>query len=87
LITAAINAGWNGSSYPYLDAPQLQAANSDQYTSRLAPYYYYSVVATEQLEELQGLRGKRRDRSPQFSNFPLTLLHLGWKSFSIRAVR
>ena len=49
-----VSAGWNGSSYPYLEAPQLLAANSDEYTSLLAPYYY-SVAVTEQLEELQAL--------------------------------
>jgi hypothetical protein len=51
---SAVSAGWNGSSYPYLDAPQLAAANSDQYTALLAPYYY-SVAVTEQLAELQAL--------------------------------
>ncbi len=49
-----VSAGWNGSSYPYLDAPQLQAASSDEYTSLLATYYY-SVAVTEQLEVLQAL--------------------------------
>ena len=49
---AAANAGWNGSSYPYLDAPQLEAASSDQYTTLLGTNSYtYSVIP--QLEELQ----------------------------------
>jgi hypothetical protein len=49
-----VNSGWNGSSYPYLDSPQLEAANSDQYTKLLGTYYY-PVAVTEQLAELQAL--------------------------------
>jgi hypothetical protein len=50
---AAVNAGWNGSSYPYLDAPQLLPASSDGYTNLLQPGYTLAVYA--QLEELQAL--------------------------------
>jgi hypothetical protein len=53
-FNTAVKADGNGSSYPYLNAPQLQAANSNQYTSLLAPYYY-SVGVTDQLTELQAL--------------------------------
>jgi hypothetical protein len=51
---AAVNKGWDGSSYPYLDAPQLSSANSDQYTYLLATAYYTRTVTTE-LDELQAL--------------------------------
>ena len=53
-FNAAINAGWNGSSYPYLDAPQLLRATSNQYTRLLGKGYYEQDV-TEQLNELQAL--------------------------------
>ncbi|HTB20302.1 MAG TPA: hypothetical protein VK708_19395 [Bryobacteraceae bacterium] len=49
-----MNSGWNGSKYPYLDAPQLLAAGSDQYTQLLSANYYSGAV-TEQLSELQAL--------------------------------
>jgi hypothetical protein len=52
-FNSAVNAGWNGSSYPYLDAPQLLAASSDGYTNELQPGYTLAVYA--QLEELQAL--------------------------------
>ena len=50
---AAVNAGWNGSTYPYLDAPQLEAANADSYTNLLQPDYAFVVAS--QLNELQAL--------------------------------
>jgi fibronectin type 3 domain-containing protein len=53
-FNAVVNAGWNGSSYPYLDAPQLGAAGSPQYTQLLGQYYYsYAVIP--QLDELKAL--------------------------------
>jgi hypothetical protein len=36
-FNTAVNAGWNGNSYPYLNAPQLQGASSDVYTSLFDP--------------------------------------------------
>jgi hypothetical protein len=51
---AAVSSGSNGSSYAYLNAPQLQNANSNQYTQLLGTYYY-QVAVTEQLAELQAL--------------------------------
>jgi hypothetical protein len=51
---AAVNAGWNGSSYPYLDAPQLAAADSSQYTTLLGTNFYAYGVLT-QLDELKAL--------------------------------
>jgi hypothetical protein len=51
---AAVNAGWNGSTYPYLDAPQLSAADSNQYTTILGSTFYTYAVLPE-LEELQAL--------------------------------
>jgi len=50
------SAGWSASSskYPYVNAPQLQAANSDQYTQLLGTNYYTSFV-TEELQEMQAL--------------------------------
>jgi hypothetical protein len=51
---AAVSSGGSGSSYPYLNAPQLVAANSNQYTTLLGPNYYSYAVA-EQLTELQAL--------------------------------
>ena len=51
---ATVNSGWNGSKYPYLDAPQLSTANSDQYTSLLGASYYTRTVTT-QLQEMQAL--------------------------------
>lgn len=53
-FNTAVNSGWDGSSYAYLNAPQLPTANSNGYTTLLTPYYY-SVGVTEQLEELQAL--------------------------------
>jgi hypothetical protein len=53
---AAVNAGWNGSTYPYLDAPQLEAASADSYTNLLQPVY--SLVVGSQLNELQALGAK-----------------------------
>jgi hypothetical protein len=51
---AAVKAGWNGSSYPYLNAPQLAAAGSTQYTALLGnTYYTYAVIP--QLDELKAL--------------------------------
>jgi len=51
---AAVKAGWNGSSYPYLNAPQLAAAGSDQYTKLLGQNFYtYAVIP--QLDELKAL--------------------------------
>jgi hypothetical protein len=50
----AVDAGWNGSSYPYLNAPQLETANSGQYTQLLGTNYYASQVIV-QLDELQAL--------------------------------
>jgi hypothetical protein len=51
---STLRSGWNGSSYAYLRAPQLEAANSDQYTQLLnATYYTYAVEP--QLDELQAL--------------------------------
>jgi hypothetical protein len=50
---AAVNAGWNGSSYPYLDAPQLEGAGSEQYTQLLEPAYAFSVLT--QLNALKAL--------------------------------
>src|SRR5579862_7999103 len=50
----AVNTGWNGSSYPYLNAPQLEAADSDQFTQLLGTNYYTGAV-TDQLQELQAL--------------------------------
>jgi chitodextrinase len=52
----AVNAGWNGKPYPYLNAPQLQVASSDEYTLLLQPGYA-EAVSTE-LEELQALGAK-----------------------------
>jgi chitodextrinase len=49
-----LDAGWNGSSYPYLDAPQLDTANSGQYTKLLGANYYAGQV-TVQLDELKAL--------------------------------
>jgi len=54
---ATVKAGWNGSSYPYLDAPQLLAANSDSYTQLLGTNYYQYAVSV-QLSELQALGAK-----------------------------
>jgi hypothetical protein len=56
-FNAVVNAGWNGSSYPYLDAPQLGAAASDQYTTLLGTTFYPYVVIPE-LDELQALGAK-----------------------------
>jgi hypothetical protein len=49
-----LDAGWNGSAYAYLNAPQLQTANSGQYTLLLGTNYYAGQV-TVQLDELQAL--------------------------------
>jgi chitodextrinase len=53
-FNSTLSTTWNGSTYPYLDAPQLQAANSDQYTGLLQANYYNYVVMP-QLEELKAL--------------------------------
>jgi hypothetical protein len=50
----AVKAGWNGSKYAYLDAPQLSSANSDQYTYLLQTNYYVRSV-TPELDELEAL--------------------------------
>jgi hypothetical protein len=52
-FNSAVNAGWNGSTYPYLDAPQLQNASSSAYTQLLGPQYASEVLT--QLNELQAL--------------------------------
>ena len=51
---ATVKAGWDGSKYAYLNAPQLEAADSNQFTQLLgANYYAYAV--TPELEKLQAL--------------------------------
>ena len=50
----AVNAGWDGSSYAYLNAPQLETADSSQYTALLgSTFYTYGVLP--QLDELKAL--------------------------------
>ncbi len=49
-----VRAGWNGTPYPYLTAPQLLAASSDQYTNLLITGYYNLSVEPE-LVSLQAL--------------------------------
>jgi len=52
-FNATVNAGWNGSKYPYLNAPQLSNASSDVYTELFDPAYAFAVGT--QLNELQAL--------------------------------
>jgi chitodextrinase len=51
---ATVSAGWNGSTYPYLNAPQLEAASSDSYTNLLKTNYFVQTL-TPQLNELVAL--------------------------------
>ena len=53
-FNSVVNAGWDGSSYPYLDAPQLISANSNQ-ASRLLGANYNTWTVTPELSELQAL--------------------------------
>lgn len=50
---AAVKGGWNGKTYPYLNAPQLEVASSDEYTLLLQPGYAEAVAT--QLDELRAL--------------------------------
>ena len=50
----AVKAGWNGSKYPVLYSPQLQSADSGQYTMLLGANFYSSTVLPE-LEEQKAL--------------------------------
>jgi hypothetical protein len=53
-FNSAVNAGWDGSTFPYLNAPQLDAAASTQFTTLLGPTFYtYGVIP--QLNELKAL--------------------------------
>jgi hypothetical protein len=54
---AAVNAGWNRMPYAYLNAPQLQSASSDEYTTLLGTNYY-SLTVIPQLNDLVALGAK-----------------------------
>ena len=51
---AAVKSGWNGTRSSVLYAPQLQTANSDNYTNLLAAYHYSNQVIPE-LNHLKAL--------------------------------
>ncbi len=64
---STVKASWNGAPSGVLYTPQLQSANSNEYTNLLAPYYYTQLV----LVELDGLRALGSQGVTVHIDFPI----------------